>query len=206
MKETFAYKSITSNIGFGSLSPHVENQNKEMMFQQLFILLFKLPKCYSSFSQMKSYYNSSLNKKILTNSCSSLLSHLLKKLAAAYFLSPQKPKSSSASWLLLLNRLEESRGVAAWRGSCGGGVDSVGFAVELTVWVSRWRGDGVGLAIEELQRDVDLVGEELTTWVSRWRGRRHESRGGGTDGVGLTVELGGGADGGCVDFDLINNE
>ena len=151
MKDTFAYKSISSNTGFGSLSPHVENQNEEMMLQQFFILLFKLPKCYNSFSQMKSYCNSSLNKKILTNSCSSLLSHLLKKPAAAHFLSPQKPKSSSASWLLLLNRLEESHdgGAAAWRGSCGGGVDSVGFVVELTAWVSRWRGDDVGLAVEE---------------------------------------------------------
>uniref|UniRef100_A0A2N9HI02 Uncharacterized protein n=1 Tax=Fagus sylvatica TaxID=28930 RepID=A0A2N9HI02_FAGSY len=52
----------------------------------------------------------------------------------------QKPKSSSASRLLLPNWLEESRGggAAAWRGSHGGGVDSVGLAVELTAWVSRW--------------------------------------------------------------------
>uniref|UniRef100_A0A2N9I727 Uncharacterized protein n=1 Tax=Fagus sylvatica TaxID=28930 RepID=A0A2N9I727_FAGSY len=36
--------------------------------------------------------------------------------------------------------LEESRGggAAVWRGSRGGGVDSVGLAVELTAWVSRW--------------------------------------------------------------------
>ncbi|GMY22346.1 hypothetical protein FCV25MIE_17587, partial [Fagus crenata] len=46
----------------------------------------------------------------------------------------------------------------------------------------------------------------LTAWVSRWRGQRHGSRGGGVDGVGLVVELGGGIDGGCVDFDLINNK
>ena len=38
---------------------------KKMMLQYLFILLFILPKCYSSFSQMKSYCSSSLNKKIL---------------------------------------------------------------------------------------------------------------------------------------------
>ncbi len=41
----------------------------------------------------------------------------------------------------------------------------MGFAVELTAWVSQWRGDGVGLAVEELQRGVDLVGEELRVWV-----------------------------------------
>ena len=150
MKETFAYKSISSNTRFGSLSPHVENQNKEMMLQQLFILLFKLSKCYSSFSQMKSYYNSSLNKKILTRSCSSLLSHLLKKPATAPFLSPQKPKSSSASRLLLLNRLEESCGGRAtvWRGSRGGGVDSVGLAMELMVGSCGGGADGMGLAVE----------------------------------------------------------
>ena len=37
-----------------------------MILQQLFILLFKLPKSYRSFSQKKSYCSSSLNKKILT--------------------------------------------------------------------------------------------------------------------------------------------
>ncbi len=91
-----------------------------------------------------------MNKKILTDSYSSLLSPLLKKPTAAPFLSPQKPKSSSASRLFFPNRLEESR---------GGGV---------------------------------------ATWCG--------FRGGGGDSVGLVVELGGRADGGCVDFDLINNE
>jgi hypothetical protein len=52
--------------------------------------------------------------------------------------------------------------------------------------------------VEELRRGVDLAGEELTAWVSRWRGQRRGSRGGGADGVGLAVELGGRADGGCV--------
>jgi hypothetical protein len=125
---------------------------------------------------MKSYCSSSLNKKILTRNCSSLFSHLLKKPAAAPFLSPQKPKSSSASRLLLPNWPEESRGgrAAVWRGSHGGGIDSMGLAVELIAWVSRWRrglaveGAGVDLAVEELRRSVDLPGEELTAWVSRW--------------------------------------
>ena len=35
----------------GSLSQHMESKNEEMMLQQL----FKLSKCYSKFSQMKSY-------------------------------------------------------------------------------------------------------------------------------------------------------
>jgi hypothetical protein len=65
-----------------------------------------------------------------------------------------------------------------WHGSHGGGIDSMGLAVELTAWVSRWRGrqrgscggggDGVDLAVEELRHSVDLTGEELTAWVSRW--------------------------------------
>jgi hypothetical protein len=47
----------------------------------------------------------------------------------------------------------------AWRGSHRGGVDSVGLVVELTAWVSRWRDDGVGLAMEGAM-----------VWISRWRG------------------------------------
>ena len=47
----------------------------------------------------------------------------------------------------------------------------MGLAVELTAWVLRWRDDGVGLVIE---------------------GQRCGSRSGGADGVGLTIELGGG--------------
>ena len=38
----------------------------------------------------------------------------------------------------------------------------------------------------------------MTAWVLRWRGRRRGSRCGGTDGVGLAVELGGGAEGGLT--------
>ena len=43
---------------------------------------------------------------------------------------------------------------------------------------------------------MGLTVEGATTWISRWRDRWR----------GSVVELGGGADGGCVDFDLINNE
>ena len=40
----------------GSVSPHVESQNEDLLFLHFFIRLFKLSKCYSNFSQIKSYY------------------------------------------------------------------------------------------------------------------------------------------------------
>jgi hypothetical protein len=43
---------------------------------------------------------------------------------------------------------------------------------------------------------VGLVVEGATAWISQWRDRWH----------GSAVELGGGADGGCVDFDLIKKD
>ena len=65
-----------------------------------------------------------------------------------------------------------------WCGSHGGGIDSMGLAVELTAWILRCRGrrrgsrgeggDSMDLAVEELRRSLDLAGEELTTWVSWW--------------------------------------
>jgi hypothetical protein len=49
------YTFTSSSSLSGSLSSHVESQNKELILQQLFKELFKFLKCYSSFSQMKSY-------------------------------------------------------------------------------------------------------------------------------------------------------
>uniref|UniRef100_A0A2N9GBY5 Uncharacterized protein n=1 Tax=Fagus sylvatica TaxID=28930 RepID=A0A2N9GBY5_FAGSY len=84
----------------------------------------------------------------------------------------------------------------------------LGLAVEgATAWVSRWRGRRHGSrGGRGLRRGVGLAVEGATAWVLRWRGRRRGSRGGGIDGMGLAVELDGGADGGCIDFDLINNK
>ena len=45
------YESISSSSSSYSLSSHMESQNEELLLQQL----FKLPKCYGNFSQMKSY-------------------------------------------------------------------------------------------------------------------------------------------------------
>ncbi len=53
---------------------------------------------------------------------------------------------------------------------------------------------------------MGLAVEGATEWVSRWRGRQLGSLGGRANGVGLAVKLGGRADSGCVNFDLINNE
>ena len=58
-------KSISSSSLFSFLFGNVESQNEKMMLQQLSISLFILSNCYSNFSQMKSYCNSSLNKKIV---------------------------------------------------------------------------------------------------------------------------------------------
>ena len=49
-------KSIFSNEFFGFISLYVESQNEDLLLQQLFTRLFKLPKCYSNFSQIKSYW------------------------------------------------------------------------------------------------------------------------------------------------------
>ena len=46
----------------------MKSQNKKRILQQLSISLFILLNCCSNFSQMKSYYNSSLNKKIVSDS------------------------------------------------------------------------------------------------------------------------------------------
>ena len=54
-----------------------------------------------------------------------------------------------------------------WRGSRRGGIDSMGLAVELIAWVSRWTGRRRG-SRGGGGDGVDLAGEELTAWVSRW--------------------------------------
>jgi hypothetical protein len=48
-------KSISSIPSSGLFISTCGEQNEELMLQQLFKELFKLPKCYNSFSQMKSY-------------------------------------------------------------------------------------------------------------------------------------------------------
>ena len=55
MKKTFSLKSISSSLSSGLFTSTCGEQNEELILQQLFKELFKLPKCYSTFSQMKSY-------------------------------------------------------------------------------------------------------------------------------------------------------
>ena len=82
-----------------------------------------------------------------------------------------------------------------WHGSRSGGA---------TVWVSWWRGRRRGSCSGGAATWRGSRGGGPIAWVSRWRGRQRGSHGGRANGVGLVVKLGGGTDGGCVDFDLIN--
>ena len=65
-------KSISSTSVYYSLSPYVESKNEDKVLQHLSIRPFKNPKCYSSFSQMKSYCT------LFTNSSAELRTRLFK--------------------------------------------------------------------------------------------------------------------------------
>ncbi len=190
-------------------------------------MLFKLPKCYSSFLYEKLLYTLHQIKK-WTNQpffkvfffslfpffsflCASIFSvlHFLQPALSSPLL---KIRPSRLHFRLSLKKTHLHK-LISWPFHQTQPVSRSGLA--LTAWVSRWKGrqrgsqggggDGVDLAVEELRCSMDLAREELTTWVLRWSWRLG-SRGGGGDGVDLTVELSGGADGGCIDFDLINNK